>query len=108
MMFALVFLLLTVTALFWLIVWYRERPAKPAAYEVLFNQLLKKLSRRGFQKGPAEDTRTFLLRITQRDFPQRELLTNIVELYNRIKYGRESNSRSALGNMRSMINSIKL
>lgn len=108
MVFALVFLLLTVTALFWLIVWYRERPPKPAAYEILFNRLLKKLSRRGFQKGPAEDTRSFLLRITQRDFPQRELLTNIVELYNRIKYGRQGNSRSALGNMRSMINSIRI
>jgi transglutaminase-like putative cysteine protease len=107
MVFALVFLLLTVTALFWSIAWYRERPPKPAAYEILFNRLLKKLSRRGFQKGPAEDTRTFLLRITQRDFPQRELLTNIVELYNRIKYGRQGSSPSALSNMRSMIDSIR-
>ena len=107
MVFALVFLLLTVTALYWSIAWYRERPPKPAAYEILFNRLLKKLSRRGFQKGPAEDTRTFLLRITQRDFPQRELLTNIVELYNRIKYGRQGSSSSALSNMRSMINSIR-
>ena len=107
MVFALVILLLSVTALFWLIAWYRERPPKPAAYEILFNRLLKKLSRRGFQKGPAEDTRTFLLRITQRDFPQRELLTNIVELYNRIKYGRQGSSPSALSNMRSMIDSIR-
>ena len=107
MVFALVFLLLTVTALFWSIAWYRERPPKPAAYEILFNRLLKKLSRRGFQKGPAEDTRTFLRRITQRDFPQREILTNIVELYNRIKYGRQGSSPSALSNMRSMIDSIR-
>jgi transglutaminase-like putative cysteine protease len=108
MVFALVFLLLAVTALFWFIVWYRERPPKPAAYEILFNRLLKKLSRRGFQKGPAEDTRTFLLRITKRDFPQQELLANIVELYNRIKYGRQGSSQSALDNMRSMINSIRI
>jgi transglutaminase-like putative cysteine protease len=107
MVFALVILLLSVTALFWLIAWYRERPPKPAAYEILFNRLLKKLSRRGFQKGPAEDSRTFLLRITQRDFSQRELLTNIVELYNRIKYGRHGSSPSALSNMRSMIDSIR-
>ena len=108
MVFALVFLLLAVTALFWFIVWYRERPPKPAAYEILFNRLLKKLSRRGFQKGPAEDTRTFLLRITKRDFPQQELLANIVELYNRIKYSRQGSSQSALDNMRSMINSIRI
>jgi transglutaminase-like putative cysteine protease len=108
MVFALVFLLLAVTALFWFIAWYRERPPKPAAYEILFNRLLKKLSRRGFQKGPAEDTRTFLLRITKRDFPQQELLANIVELYNRIKYGRQGSSQSALDNMRSMINSIRI
>ena len=108
MVFALVFLLLAVTALFWFIAWYRERPPKPAAYEILFNRLLKKLSKRGFQKGPAEDTRTFLLRITKRDFPQQELLANIVELYNRIKYGRQGSSQSALDNMRSMINSIRI
>jgi transglutaminase-like putative cysteine protease len=108
MVFALIILLLAVTALFWLVAWYRERPPKPAAYEILFNRLLKKLSKRGFQKGPAEDTRTFLLRITQRDFPQRELLTNIVELYNHIKYGRQGSSQSALSNMRSMIDSIRI
>lgn len=107
MVFAMVFLLLAVTALFWLVAWYRERPPRPAAYEVLFNRLLKKLSKRGLQKGPAEDTRTFLLRITQRDFPQRELLTNIVELYNRIKYGHQGSSASALSNMRAMIKSIR-
>jgi transglutaminase-like putative cysteine protease len=107
MVFAMVFLLLSVTGLYWFIAWYRERPPKPAAYEILFNRLLKKLSRRGFHKGPAEDTRHFLLRITQRDFPQRELLAKIVELYNRIKYGRQASSQSALRDMRSMIDSIR-
>jgi hypothetical protein len=65
MIFALVFLLLLVTALYWLIAWYRERPPRPQAYEMMFNRLLKKLSKRGFRKQPAEDTRAFLARLPQ-------------------------------------------
>jgi transglutaminase-like putative cysteine protease len=108
MVFALVILLLTVTGLFWAVARYRERPPKPAAYEILFNQLLGKLSKRGIQKGPAEDTRAFLVRVATRDFPQREQLADIVELYNRIKYGRHDNAQSALRNMRTMIDSIRI
>ncbi len=107
MVFALVFLLLIVTTLIWLIAWYRERPPKPAVYEIAFNRLLKKLSQQGFRKRPAEDTRAFLLRITLDDYPQYERLADIIELYNRIKYGRLENSRSELGNLRAMIDSFR-
>ncbi len=106
MVFALVFMLLTVTGLFWFIVWYRERPPKPEAYEIQFGRLLKKLSRRGFQKRPSEDSRAFLERISDRDFPQREQLADIVELYNRIKYGRKGSSVRILNSMRTLINSL--
>ncbi|MDH3636098.1 MAG: DUF3488 and transglutaminase-like domain-containing protein [Gammaproteobacteria bacterium] len=106
MVFAMVFLLATVTGLFWFIVWYRERPPKPEACEVQFGRLLKKLSRRGFQKRPSEDSRAFLERVTDRDFPQREQLADIVELYNRIKYGRKGSSVRNLDSMRSLINSL--
>jgi len=108
MVFALVFLLVAVTGLFWAAARYRERPPKPAAYETLFNRLLKKLSKHGIQKGPAEDTRVFMLRVATPDFPQSEQLASIVELYNRIKYGRQDSSQSALHQMRSMINSFHL
>ncbi len=108
MVFALILLLVTVTGLFWLIVWYRERPPKAQAFEILFNRLLKKLSKRGIQKGPAEDTRAFLERVSGRDLPQLDQLANIVELYNRIKYGRQGPSERALNSMRSMINSLEL
>jgi transglutaminase-like putative cysteine protease len=108
MVFALVFLLVTVTGLFWAAARYRERPPKPAAYETLFNRLLKKLSKHGIHKGPAEDTRVFMLRVATPDFSQSEQLANIVELYNRIKYGRQDSSQSALHQMRSMINSFHL
>ncbi|MDH3859286.1 MAG: DUF4129 domain-containing protein, partial [Gammaproteobacteria bacterium] len=106
MVFAMVWLLATVTGLFWFIVWYRERPPKPEACEVQFGRLLKKLSRRGFQKRPSEDSRAFLERVTDRDFPQREQLADIVELYNRIKYGRKGSSVRNLDSMRSLINSL--
>ena len=106
MVFAMIFMLVTVTGLFWFIVWYRERPPKPEAYEVQFGRLLKKLSRRGFHKRPSEDSRAFLDRVTDRDFAQREQLADIVELYNRIKYGRKGSSVRNLDSMRSLINSL--
>jgi len=106
MVFTLVFLLLSVTALFWFIVWYRERPPRPQAYEILFNRLLKKLSKKGFRKNPGEDTRAFLQRLPQRGFEQREQIAGIIELYNHIKYGRRGASTRALSNLRAMINSI--
>jgi len=106
MVFALVVMLLLVTASIWLIVWYRERPPRPQAYEILFNRLLKKLARRGLRKDPAEDSRAFLQRLSERDLPQRDQLARIIELYNRVKYGRQGPSAAALDNLRSMINSI--
>ena len=108
MVFALVFLLLSVTGLYWLIVRYRERPPKPEAYEILFKRVLKKLSKRGFQKRPSEDTRAFLERVADRDFPQRDQLADIVELYNRIKYGRQDDTSRRLNSMRTLIKSLEL
>ncbi|MCP4389949.1 MAG: transglutaminase domain-containing protein [Gammaproteobacteria bacterium] len=106
MMFTLVFLLLAVTALYWFTAWYRERPPRPQVYEALFNRLLRKLSRKGFRKEPAEDTRAFLDRLPRDDFAQREQIASIVELYNHIKYGRRGASTRALSNLRTLINSI--
>jgi len=108
MVFTLVILMVVVIALFWTVTRYRERPPKPAACEILLNRLLQKLSKRGIRKGPAEDTRAFLERLTAREFPQTEQLADIVELYNRIKYGRQGNSQSALSRMRSMVNLIQV
>ena len=108
MVFALIFLLVSVTGLFWIVVWYWERPPKPVDYEILFNRLLKKLSRRGIQKGPAEDTRAFLQRISTQELPQREQIAKVVELYNRIKYGRQGSSELAINNLRSIINSLQI
>jgi transglutaminase-like putative cysteine protease len=108
MVIALVVMLVVVTGLFWLVYWYRERPPRPETYEILFNRLLRKLAKQGFDRKPSEDTRAFLQRVSQQGFSQREQLASIVELYNRIKYGRDGNSPPALNSMRSMINSMNL
>ncbi len=106
MVFALVFLLVSVTGLFWFVVWYRERPPRPQAFELLFRRLLKKLSKRGIDKKPSEDTRAFLDRLREHDVAQQEQIARIVELYNRIKYGRAGGSVAALRDLRSLVNSI--
>ena len=107
MVFTLVIMLASVTGLFWFVVWYRERPPKPEACEILFNRLLKKLSKKGLWKKPSEDSRAFLERVSKPGFPQYEQLANIIELYNRIKYGRGASTRT-LNHMRSLVNAIQL
>ncbi|MCP4984148.1 MAG: DUF3488 domain-containing transglutaminase family protein [Gammaproteobacteria bacterium] len=107
MIFTLVISLVAVTGLFWFVVWYRERPPRPQAYEILFDRLLKKLAKQGIQKKSAEDTRAFLRRVSEQGFVQSEQLAKIVELYNRIKYGRSGLSSRALDDMRNLINSIQ-
>ncbi len=107
MVIALVVLLVSVTGVFWLVYWYRERPPRPASYEILFSRLLRKLAKQGYDRRPSEDTRAFLQRVPQQEFSQREQLARIIELYNRIKYGRDGNSPRALNSMRSMINSMQ-
>ncbi len=70
-------------------------------------RLSKKLARRGLRRKPAEDTRAFLRRIDASGYPQRDRLARIIELYNRIKYGRDADSESALADLRSLVNDIR-
>ena len=107
MVFTLVILLTAISGIFWLGVWYRERPPRPEVYEVHFKRLLKKLARRGLEKQPAEDTRAFLKRARQDNFSQSDQLAKIVDLYNRVKYGRQGVSELSLKNLRTMINAIQ-
>jgi len=108
MVVALVVLLVAVTGGFWLIVWYRERPPRPAGFEVQFNRLLRKLKRHGIDKKPSEDSRAFLRRISTTDLAQREQLERIINLYNRIKYARDGDSPRARQQLRSLINSLQI
>jgi hypothetical protein len=106
MVIALVVLLAAVTGSFWLVSWYRERPPRPAAYELQFRRLLRKLARHGIDRKPSEDTRAFLRRVSATNFAQREQLSRIIELYNRIKYGRDGDSPLARSQLRSLIDSL--
>jgi hypothetical protein len=107
MVVALVLLLAAVTGSFWLITWYRELPPRPAACEILLNRLLRKLARRGIVRKPAEDTRAFVRRISTPELAQSAQLERIIDLYNRIKYGRNASSPQALQQMRNMIESLQ-
>ena len=105
MIVTLVILLTAVSLAFWLVVWYRERPPRPEFYEILFNRVLRKLSRNGWRRAPAEDTRAFLQRVAA-DYPQRQQLTRIFDLYNRIKYGRNGATHNSVQQLRELVNSI--
>ena len=108
MVFAMVIMLLAVTGGYWLVSWFRERPGKPEAYEIYLNQLLKKLKKIGLEKNPAEDTRAFLQRVESSHLNQRDQVSKIIDLYNLIKYGRSKRNALSLGNLRSLVNSIRV
>jgi transglutaminase-like putative cysteine protease len=108
MVFALVIMLLSVTGGYWFIGWFRERPARPEAYEIYLNQLLKKLKKMGLEKQPSEDTRAFLQRVESSGVSQRTQVSKFIDLYNLIKYGSGQRDAVSLGNLRSLVHSIKV
>ena len=108
MVFALIAMLLSVTGLYWLISWFRERPGKPETYEIYFNRLLKKLKKLGLEKHPSEDTRAFMQRVESSGLEQQAQVSRFIDLYNLVKYGRGGSSVLSLNNLRSLVNSIKV
>jgi transglutaminase-like putative cysteine protease len=108
MVIAMVILLTGVSGSFWLIAWYRERPPRPPQYERQFGRLLRRLARRGLVKKPSEDSRAFLERVATPEFAQREQLARIVDLYNRIKYGRNGDSPQARKQFGKLVNSLQV
>ncbi len=107
MIFALVILIVATTGLYGFVAWYRELPPRPAAYEIQFRRLQQKLARRGLLRRPAEDSRAFLARIADAGDPDRDRLARIVDLYNRIKYGRTGPSDAALDDLRKLVGTIR-
>ena len=108
MVIALVIILASVTGLFWLIGWYRDRPAKPAIYEIYLNRLMKKLAKIGIYRQPSEDSRLFLQRVTGNGLAQQQQLAKIIDIYNRIKYGGIGENKAALAQLRSLVDSLKI
>ncbi len=108
MVIALVIILASVTGLFWLIGWYRDRPAKPAIYEIYLNRLMKKLAKIGIYRQPSEDSRLFLQRVAGNGLAQQQQLAKIIDIYNRIKYGGIGENKAALSQLRSLVDSLKI
>ncbi len=103
MIIAMVFLLSSVTGSYWLFSWYRERPCRPERHEILFRRFLRKMSSIGFDKKMAEDNRHFLLRIAESDIEQYERIALVINLYNRIKYGRITDSEKRTTQLAGLI-----
>jgi len=113
MVFALVFLLTSITASFWLISWIRILPARPEEFERLMKKLLKKLSRLDLKKQPAEDMRAFLNRIVDEEQNILDAKTNtrlkpIFELYSRIKYGPKNKTALRVSQFKRLISTLPL
>lgn len=108
MVIALVVILTSVTGLFWLVGWYRDRPAKPEIYEIYLNRLMKKLARIGLYRQPSEDSRLFLQRVAEGGLVEQQQLAQAIDIYNRIKYGRMGANKAALAQLRSLVDSLKI
>ncbi len=108
MVFALVLMLLSVSGLYWLLSWYRERPSKPEPCDIYFGRLLRKLKKFGLEKKPSEDTRAFFGRIEFSDLQQKDQISQVIDLYNLIKYGRGNPDTQSLNSLRSLVDSIRV
>lgn len=103
MIIALVFSIMFITGGYWLISWYRERPAKPARYEIILKQLLKKLSRYGLSKAPSETLHEFLQRVQSENQFNDPQLEKIFAAYNRIKYAQGYQKQAVINRFGQMV-----
>ncbi len=103
MIIALVFSIMLITGIYWLVGWYRERPAKPARYEIILKQLMKKLSRYGLTKAPSETPNEFLQRVQSENQFKDPQLENIFTAYNRIKYAQGYQKQTIINRFGQMV-----
>jgi protein-glutamine gamma-glutamyltransferase len=103
MVIALVLCLVVITGGYWLYSWYRERPPKPAVYEIIINQLLKKLAKLNLQRNPAETLDEFLQRIEREYRFSDPELKKIVAAYQRIKYAKGYQKQAVIDRFRKMV-----
>lgn len=108
MVIVLVFSLILITGLYWLIGWYRERPPKPAEYEIIIKQLLKKMAKQGFQRKPAETLNEFLQRLQVEEHLDDRNLAKIVYAYNHIKYARGYQKQAIIKRFGQMVADWKI
>lgn len=103
MVITLVISLVFITGGYWLFGWYRERPTRPAEYELIINKLLKKLARSGYQRKPSEHSEEFLGRIKREQNFQDQKLGEIFQVYNKIKYAQGYQKQTVINRFRQMV-----
>jgi hypothetical protein len=108
MVITLVIFLTIFSALYWFIVWYHDRPERPADYERIINSLLKKLARSNYKRNPHETLGEFLYRIQSEQGYQDEKLENIFQVYNKIKYARGYQRQNIIQRFRQLVNEWQL
>jgi transglutaminase-like putative cysteine protease len=107
MVIALVICLVAVFAGYWLIAWYRERPAAPPEYEKIIQLLLAKLAGQGYTREPSEHVFEFLERIQQQGYKDAQL-KNIFLAYSKIKYARGYQKEAVIKRLHQMVTSWKV
>lgn len=108
MIITLVICLVLMSAIYWSISWYRERPPRPADHEIVINLILKKLARSGYQRKPSEHLFEFLDRIQHQHNYRDRQLEEIFRAYNRIKYARGYQQQSIIKRFRQMASEWKV
>ena len=103
MIIAMVVLVMVVLAGYWLISWYRERPPRPAEYEIIINRVLKRLARLGITRKPSEDLSSLHRRVAGQTGLHQKNLQEIFSVYNRIKYARGFHGDSVMRRFRKMV-----
>ena len=104
MVIALVISLASISGLYVLIAWLRERPPAAADYEQIIRQVLKKLKRRGLEKRPSEDVYEFLQRIQREQQFEDAELEKIFITYSKIKYAHGYQLQTIIKRFRKMVN----
>lgn len=107
MVIALVICMVAITALYWFIAWFKERPAAIAEYEKVFNQLLRKLARPGYPKHPAEHVYEYLERLKREQDFDDPALHKIFETYSKIKYARGLQQQNVIKRFHQMVTEWK-
>jgi len=103
MIIALVISMVLITGTYWLIAWYRERPAPVPEYEKIIKRLLRKLSRKGYKRIPSEHVFEFLERIRLQQNFQDSQLDKIFVTYSKIKYSRGLQKQAVIKLFRQMV-----
>ncbi|MBL7002996.1 MAG: DUF3488 domain-containing transglutaminase family protein [Gammaproteobacteria bacterium] len=108
MVIALVILLTLVTLSYALFSWYKNSPTKVHYYEQLLQQLLKKMSKAGYHRDPAETLPVYLLRCKNKKIIPYRKIKIAFSLYQKIKYSPVENQSELIEQFKTSVDQIKV